>query len=88
MNDFSVLLQQVLLEDIHKEELNAALNAVTRILTDINAEGKENPSLSTALRPDEEMQFVSFQELQHSFPMMQEKGIKISRILPMAGEKK
>ena len=88
MNDFSVLLQQVLLEDIHKEELNAALNAVKRILADINAEGKENPSLSTALRPDEEMQFVSFKELQHSFPMMQEKGIKISRILPMAGEKK
>ena len=88
MNDFSVLLQQVLLEDIHKEELNAALNAVKRILADINAEGKENSSLSTALRPDEEMQFVSFQELQDSFPVMQEKGIKISRILPMAGEKK
>ena len=88
MNDFSVLLQQVLLEDIHKEELNAALNAVKSILPDINAEEIANPSLSSSLRPDEEMQFVSFKELQHSFPMMQEKGIKISRILPMAGEKK
>jgi len=88
MNDFSVLLQQVLLEDIHKEELNAALNAVKSILADINAEEIANPSPSSSLRPDEEMQFVSFKELQHSFPMMQEKGIKISRILPMAGEKK
>ena len=52
MNDFSVLLQQVLLEDIHKEELNAALNAVKRILADVNAEEIANPSPSSSLRPD------------------------------------
>ena len=80
MMKFSVLLNQVMIDSIDEKKCHDTLSLIQ----------KENASFefksiichrTATLRPDNPYQMIAFQKLKKYFPVMQEKGIRVKRIL-------